>query len=75
MVDRDTHFGYFELEKFYDQIYYDASSCGAPLKYVKHEDPNSAWCFNTSTYDCCRYALQLDDWWCNRVNQDFCRGN
>jgi len=75
MVDRDTHFGYFELEKHFDWVYTDSSSCGAPPTYDTHEDPNSAWCFNISTHDCCLYVLEAGDWWCDRVDQDFCQGN
>lgn len=75
MVDRDTHFGYFELEKHHDWVYVDVSSCNSPPKLETREDPDSAWCFNISTYDCCFEVLLLDDWWCNRVNQNFCQGN
>jgi len=75
MIDRDTHFGYFELERHFDRVYVDTSSCHAPNTYDTYEDPNSAWCYNISTYDCCRYVLEESEYWCNRVNQDFCQGN
>lgn len=75
MVDRDTHVGYFELERHIDQRYVDTSSCGAPDTYDTYEDGNSAWCSNISTYDCCINVLQESSWWCNRVDQDFCLGN
>lgn len=76
MVDRDSHFGYYELEAHYDRVYVDNSSCGAPNTYDTYEDPDSAWCSNSvSNYNCCINVLQQSSYWCNRVNQDFCQGN
>lgn len=75
MIDKDNHWLYYELERHYDRVYVDNSSCHAPPTYDTYEDPNSAWCYNISTYDCCRYVLEESQYWCDRVNQDFCQGN
>lgn len=75
MVDRDSHWLYYELERHYDRVYVDTSSCGAPNTYDTYEDPNSAWCYNIETHDCCRYVLEETQYWCDRIGQDFCQGN
>lgn len=76
MVDRDSHVGYYELERHIDQRYVDTSSCGAPDTYDTYEDGDSAWCSNSvSEYNCCVNVLLETNWWCNNINQDYCQGN
>ena len=76
MVDRDSHFLYYELERHIDQRYVDSSSCGAPDLYDTYEDGDSAWCSNSvSEYNCCVNVLEETNWWCNNIGQDYCQGN
>jgi len=76
LIDKDTHIPpnyYYDLEDWFDGVYVDQSSCGAPQKIQRFKN-NEAHCYNVSPKDCCRQLIVNDTFWCYNIGRNFCQG-